>query len=413
MGIGPSSKETTLHHYREPLVELLRNESELDFKGIMLQGTPENELDKELIAFRTGVFLETMDIDGVIISIDSWGNSHVDFTTTIEEVAKRGILVVGMSFVGNQASFVVTNKYMDTIIDINKTSEGIETTVVGENNLSYEDAYKAVKLLNYKISKNSMFQNLKLKEKIISKRLIVNSVKIEAVCYGDKFCIENHQLTIDSLYGQKILNKYSNIEQVNIKIIKPSKKDIWVNSILDFSPIAVKVEGKLGEGVTNEISNIKVMLTAVEQMGVQPANIGSSEGILKNKVIFNKYGTPSEDEIIINIDVILKEGQGRTKEGIFSAHLICDEIVQQIRDILKKEHNDFQKNMVFEEIKNIGLPKVMLVKLVSGLGCMYDTAIFPKEPSGIIGAKSIMSFGNIQIILTPNEYKDGVVHSLT
>lgn len=155
------------------------------------------------------------------------------------------------------------------------------------------------------------------------------------------------------------------------------------------------------------------MLTAVEQMGVQPANIGSSEGILKNKVIFNKYGTPSEDEIIINIDVILKEGQGRTKEGIFSAHLICDEIVQQIRDILKKEHNDFQKNMVFEEIKNIGLPKVMLVKLVSGLGCMYDTAIFPKEPSGIIGAKSIMSFGNIQIILTPNEYKDGVVHSLT
>lgn len=55
----------------------------------------------------------------------------------------------------------------------------------------------------------------------------------------------------------------------------------------------------------------------------------------------------------------------------------------------------------------------MLVKLVSGLGCMYDTAIFPKAPGGIIGSKSIMDFGNIGLILTANEYKDGTVHSLT
>lgn len=413
MGIGPSSKETTLHHYREPLVELLRNESELDFKGVILQGTPENVANKELIAYRMGVFLEAMDIGGVIISIDSWGNSHVDFTTTIEEVAKRGIPVVGISFVGNQASFVVTNKYMDTIIDINKTAEGIETTVVGQNSLAYEDAYKAVKLLNHKIAKHSNYKKRELEEKIVSRNLITRSFKVDDVFYGDGFFIENNNLTINPSYGEKILNKYSHIEQVNIKILKPYERDIWCNSILDFWPIAVKVEGVLGEGITNEISNVKVMLTAVETTGFQPANIGSSEGILKDKVVFNRYGTPDKIETIINIDVTLKEGQGRTKEGIFEAHLICDEIINEIRSALKQIDKDFQVNLAFEEIKNIGLPKVMLVKLVSGLGCMYDTAIFPKEPGGIIGAKSIMDFGNIQLLLTPNEYKDGAVHSLT
>lgn len=413
MGIGPSSKETTLHHYREPLVELLRTESGLDFKGVILQGTPENVADKELISYRTGVFLESMDIEGAIISIDSWGNSHVDFTTTIEEVAKRGISVIGISFVGNQASFVVTNKYMDTIIDINKTAEGIETTVVGQNNLAYEDAYKAVELLKHKMAKLNGFKKRDLEKKIISRSLIRNSFKINDVFYGDKFCIENNNLTIDSSYGEKILNKYKHIEQVNIKIIKPSERDIWVNSILDFWPISVKVEGNLGEGITHEISNIKVMLTAVEKNGFQPANIGSSEGILKDKVIFNKYGTPDEAETIINVDVVLKEGQGRTKEGIFAAHLICDEIINEIRASLKETDVDYERNSIFEEIKNIGLPKVMLVKLVSGLGCMYDTAIFPKEPCGIIGAKSIMNYGNIGVIITPNEYKDGAVHSLT
>lgn len=413
MGIGPSSKETTLHHYREPLVELLRDESELDFKGIILQGTPENVADKELVAYRTGVFLEAMDIEGVIISIDSWGNSHVDFTTTIEEVAKRGISVIGISFVGNQASFVVTNKYMDTIIDINKTAEGIETTVVGQNNLAYEDAYKAVKLLKHKIDKRSSYRKRELEEKIIARSLITNSLKINDVFYGDRFFIENNNLMIDSSYGEKLLNKYSYIEQVNIKIIKPSERDVWVNSILDFWPIAVKLEGDLGEGVTREISNVKVMLTAVEITGFQPANIGSSEGILKDKVIFNRYGTPNETETIINIDVILKEGHARTKEGIFAAHLICDEIVNEIRGALKQTDDESEMNSIFEEIKNIGFTKIMLVKLVSGLGCMYDTAIFPKEPGGIIGAKSIMDFGNIQLLLTPNEYKDGAVHSLT
>jgi D-proline reductase (dithiol) PrdE len=95
-----------------------------------------------------------MRADGVIVSIDGWGNSNIDFASLIQEVGERGIPVVGMSFVGTQAQFVVTNKYMDTIVDFNKSKEGIETEVVGENNVVELDAKKALAFLKLKIKKN-------------------------------------------------------------------------------------------------------------------------------------------------------------------------------------------------------------------------------------------------------------------
>lgn len=60
-----------------------------------------------------------------------------------------------MGFVANQASFVVTNKYMDTIIDFNKNSEGIETEVIGENSVVETDAMKAIAFLKLKMERMS------------------------------------------------------------------------------------------------------------------------------------------------------------------------------------------------------------------------------------------------------------------
>ena len=59
-----------------------------------------------------------------------------------------------MSFVGTQGQFVVTNQYMENIVDINKSEEGIETNVVGENNISELDARKALTLLKLKMRKS-------------------------------------------------------------------------------------------------------------------------------------------------------------------------------------------------------------------------------------------------------------------
>ncbi|AWI07599.1 proline reductase [Clostridium drakei] len=151
MGIGPSTKETTLHHFRDPLVEIVDNDGDVDLLGIIVAGTPQENEDKVFVAQRAAAWVEAMRADGVIVSIDGWGNSNIDFATAVEEIGKRGIPVVGMSFVGTQAQFVVTNKYMDTIVDFNKSTEGIETEVVGENNIVELDAKKALAFLKLKM----------------------------------------------------------------------------------------------------------------------------------------------------------------------------------------------------------------------------------------------------------------------
>ena len=153
MGIGPSTKETSLHHFRDPLVELLGEDTDIDFQGVVLVGTPQDNVDKYLVGTRAAQWIEGMRADGVILSADGWGNSHVDFANTWEELGKRGIPTVGVTFQGTQAAFVVKNKYMDTLVDINKSEAGIETEVVGENTVDELDAKKAIAFLKLKIRK--------------------------------------------------------------------------------------------------------------------------------------------------------------------------------------------------------------------------------------------------------------------
>jgi D-proline reductase (dithiol) PrdE len=150
MGIGPSTKETTLHHFRDPLLEVVSSDNDVDLLGIIIAGTPQENEDKVFVAERAAAWTEAMRADGVIVSIDGWGNSNIDFATCLEAVGKRGTPVVGMSFVGTM-DFVVTNKYMDTVVDFNKSKEGIETEVVGQNTVATLDAKKALAFLKLKM----------------------------------------------------------------------------------------------------------------------------------------------------------------------------------------------------------------------------------------------------------------------
>lgn len=153
MGVGPSTKETTLHHFRDPLLDVVSKDDDIDLQGIIIVGTPQSNEEKMFVGTRVATWVEAMRADGCIVSVDGWGNSHVDFANTIEEIGKREVPVVGLSFIGTQAQFVVTNKYMDTIVDFNKSKDGIETEVVGENNVVTLDAKKAIAFLKLKMRK--------------------------------------------------------------------------------------------------------------------------------------------------------------------------------------------------------------------------------------------------------------------
>ena len=154
MGIGPSTKETSLHHFRDPLLDVVSADEDLDLMGIIIVGTPDGNEDKLLVGRRTAVWAEAMRADGAIISSDGWGNSDVDYAITVEELETRGIPVAGLKFSGESGKFVVENEHLGQILDINKSMEGIETCVVGENNVTELDARKVTALLKLKMRKN-------------------------------------------------------------------------------------------------------------------------------------------------------------------------------------------------------------------------------------------------------------------
>ncbi|MTI71369.1 MAG: proline reductase [Firmicutes bacterium] len=153
MGIGPSTKETTLHHFRDPLLDVVSDDKDIDLVGIAVLGTPQDNKEKYFVGGRVAQWAEALRADGVIISVDGWGNSHVDYANTIKEIGERNIPVVGLSFIGTQANFVVDNRYMDTIVDFNKSEEGIETEIVGENNVNNIDSRKALAFLKLKMNR--------------------------------------------------------------------------------------------------------------------------------------------------------------------------------------------------------------------------------------------------------------------
>lgn len=150
MGIGPSTKETSLHYFRDPVAKLLAEDEDSDFIGVIVVGTPQDNKQKHLVGQRTALLLKAMDVVGAVVSSDGWGNSDIDFVNMIDKIEDEAILTVGLKFIGKQASFVVQPQSKTTIFDINKSVQGRETQVVGENAIDVSDARKALAALKIK-----------------------------------------------------------------------------------------------------------------------------------------------------------------------------------------------------------------------------------------------------------------------
>ncbi|MBP1744471.1 MAG: proline reductase [Firmicutes bacterium] len=152
MGVSTSTKETTLHYFRDPLLDVVSADRDVDLAGIIIAGTPQDNESKYFLGARVADWAEAMRLEGVIVTLEGWGNDHVDFANTIEELSKRGISVSGLSFVGGEG-FVVSNRYMDAIVDFCKSESGYESGLVGENTVDELDARKALAYLKLKMNK--------------------------------------------------------------------------------------------------------------------------------------------------------------------------------------------------------------------------------------------------------------------
>ncbi|MGM0240797.1 D-proline reductase (dithiol) proprotein PrdA [Enterococcus sp. AZ103] len=145
--IGPASKETSRHYWREPLVQAAMADEEIDLVGIMFVGSPQANTEKYYVSKRLGMTIEAMDVDGAIVTTEGFGNNHIDFASHIEEIGKRGVKVVGDSYSAMQGALVVGNHEMGAMVDNNKSKQGIENEILSNNTLCPEDAIRDLAML--------------------------------------------------------------------------------------------------------------------------------------------------------------------------------------------------------------------------------------------------------------------------
>lgn len=150
--IGPSTKEMTRHYFREPLVNELSHDEELDFVGVIFIGSPQVNDEKTYVSKRLGALVETMALDGAIVTTEGFGNNHIDFASNIEAIGSREIPIVGVTFSAYQGQLVVGNKYMDAMIELNKDKDGFENEVLGCSSITSDDAKRAVAMLKNKMA---------------------------------------------------------------------------------------------------------------------------------------------------------------------------------------------------------------------------------------------------------------------
>ena len=149
--IGPASKETSRHYFREPLVLEALKDDDYDLCGVMLVGSPQANTDKTYVSRFLGNAVDTMDLDGAIVTTEGFGNNHIDFASHIDQIGKRGVPVVGMTFAAVQGQLVVGNEHMNAMVDNNKSRQGIENEILENNTLAHEDAIRALEMLRAKI----------------------------------------------------------------------------------------------------------------------------------------------------------------------------------------------------------------------------------------------------------------------
>ena len=250
-------------------------------------------------------------------------------------------------------------------------------------------------------------------EKRVIRTLVKKHIRITDVEIGSETAIRDGKITIDGSIVEKAVLEDPLCKSMKLDVIKPENRHVYTETIMDVCPIATKVEGELGSGVTKVADGVVFMLTGVDEDGVQVHEFGSSEGYLDEKMYFGHPGCADGNDIIIRCHVVIQRLSGMTRPGPFAAHKCQDYVIQAVRNELKKYDGEVVREEVCEDVRRRGNPRVVLVKEIMGQGAMHDNVICPNEPCGIQGGQKNVDCGNVPIILTPNQVRDGSIHALT
>lgn len=252
----------------------------------------------------------------------------------------------------------------------------------------------------------------KLEDKVI-RTLTKRYFKVTDVVLGEKTSFENGLLTLDERMIREAINADPLVKDISVDIIRPEARHIYTDTIMDVCPIATKVEGRLGEGVTHVIEGAVFMLTGVDEEGTQVHEFGASEGFLDEKMAFGNPGCADQEDIIIRVQTKIQRLTGMERRGPYAAHKCEDVIIQAVRNILKETNLIPVREENCKDTKKLERPRVVLVKEIMGQGAMHDNILCPVEPCGVLGGQKNVDLGNVPLMLSPNEVRDGGVHALT
>ena len=200
--IGPASKEMSRHYWREPLVLEALHDEELDLCGVLFVGSPQINAEKFYVSKRVGQTVEALDVDGAFITTEGFGNNHIDFASHHEQIGKRGIPVVGLSFCAVQGALVVGNPYMTNMVDNNKSESGIENEVLACNTLCKEEAVRAIAMLKAAMSG----EEVKPAEKKWNSNVKANNIELIEKATGEKIDLVANEQSLPM--SQKRKEKY-------------------------------------------------------------------------------------------------------------------------------------------------------------------------------------------------------------
>ncbi len=238
--------------------------------------------------------------------------------------------------------------------------------------------------------------------------------KINAVGFGNETVIENGNLVIRKDICDGAVKKEKLVKKVSLEIITEEHYDTHSETIMDVQPIAVKQEGELGSGVTKVLDNVVVVLTGIDENGVQIGEFGSSEGSLLKNIMWGRPGAPDRGDILIKAEVVIEAETNMERPGPLAAHKAMEVITSEIRDaLLAADSLEEVKVEKFSHKRNKGKKRVLVVKEIMGQGAMHDNIILPTQPAGIMGGVPNVDLGNLPVVLSPLELLDGGVHALT
>lgn len=170
------------------------------------------------------------------------------------------------------------------------------------------------------------------KEKKVIRTLTKKHIRITDAEIGTETSIKDGKITIDGSIVEKAILEDPLCKSMELSVIKPNERHIYTETIMDACPIATKVEGELGSGVTKVADGVVFMLTGVDEDGVQIHEFGSSEGYLDEKMYFGHPGCADENDIIIRCNVVIQRLSGMTRPGPFAAHKCQDYVIQAVRN---------------------------------------------------------------------------------